>query len=123
MGINISYHDDSPFTKVSPGVKCFSTPSEFHGHKPYGMYKKLFKKYLRWVFFCRFVWFCFYETRFYVIFLDLIIHLFPFFCKFLLPYLALQAPYFSINLLLSLYFYYKCHFPYSLTNSIRIVDY
>ena len=33
MGINIAFHDDSPYRKVSPGLKLFSTPSEFYSPK------------------------------------------------------------------------------------------
>ncbi|CAC5382725.1 unnamed protein product [Mytilus coruscus] len=40
MGINIAYHEDSPYSKVSPGVKYVSTPSEFDCPASHGNHKK-----------------------------------------------------------------------------------
>ncbi|XP_076093919.1 uncharacterized protein LOC143064740 isoform X2 [Mytilus galloprovincialis] len=40
MGINISYHEDSPYTKASPGVKYVSTPSEFDCPTSHGNHHK-----------------------------------------------------------------------------------
>ncbi|XP_052090825.1 uncharacterized protein LOC127727750, partial [Mytilus californianus] len=40
MGINIAYHEDSPYSKVSPGVKYVSTPSEFDCPVSHGNHKK-----------------------------------------------------------------------------------